>query len=782
MGSSGLSRVHVFGVRHHSPRSTAMLGALLERVRPQVVLVEGPLDAGPLIDVVVDAKTEPPIAILGYATEGEPRSALWPFAAYSPEYRALRWAAEHGAQARFIDVPVGVSLARDAIEEHGPDEAREDDEPGAEADAPRALDHDPHQRAAEARGLRSFEELWEACFEAPNYTPEQFREAMLAHAALTREAHPVPWHQARDVFMAARIEDVIAEGVEPERIVAVVGAAHAVAFVTGDLDPARLALLPEPRPSAVTVIPFSYPRLAAQLGYGAGNRAPQYYQLAHEAGCDFRHATLRALLGFGDELRSRGFAASMADTIEAYRLACALAELRDKAHPGLDELREACIATMCRGDAQPVDAFLWKGVLGHRVGKVAERIGKNSLQEEFWREVNARDLPREDQATEIALQLREPVAIQTSVFLHRLRVAGVPYATFQGSYSSSAMRTRGNQDASEAGDLSALQRMREAWEAQWTPSTDVALVERIALGNTLEQITSHVLGERLGAASSTGEAASVLMEAVVTDCSRPAADAMRACDQLAATDDDLPSLARACQALAGLVTYGSSRSASPDRSSEATLRALCTKTFDRAVLRVRPACLGDEDAVAQVPLALQTLHEVALAPQAFVDREAWLRAARELVEDYAIHPSTAGVATALLYLARVIEEDEVATFVSQRLSDTLHPLAGAAYLEGFLRVNSTVLVRNRSVVETLDAFVSAVEADAFRNILPLLRRSFGSLGSTERRYFLENLIHARNLGDQARAAAVVITTQDEATLAEIGEDLDDALGDLDDLL
>ena len=192
MGSSGLSRVHVFGVRHHSPRSTAMLGALLERVRPQVVLVEGPLDEGPLIDVVVDAMTEPPIAILGYATEGEPRSALWPFAAYSPEYRALRWAAEHGAQARFIDVPVGVSLARDAIEEHGPDEAREDDEPGAEADAPRALDHDPHQRAAEARGLRSFEELWEACFEAPNYTPEQFREAMLAHAALTREPGEKP--------------------------------------------------------------------------------------------------------------------------------------------------------------------------------------------------------------------------------------------------------------------------------------------------------------------------------------------------------------------------------------------------------------------------------------------------------------------------------------------------------------------------------------------------------------------------------------------------------------
>lgn len=776
MAESGLSRVHVFGVRHHSPRSTATLGALLDRVRPRVVLIEGPSDATPLVDVLADTKTEPPIAILGYATEGEPASALWPFAAYSPEYAALRWAVAHGAEARFIDVPTGVSLARDQVE------ARDDDgeEPSESSDdeaSPRPS-FDPHQAAAEARGLRGFEELWEACFEAPSYTPEQFRRALLAHAELTRAAYPVPWHRARDAFMTARIEELIAAGTEPERIVAVVGAAHAAAFVTGDVEPARLATLPEPRPSAVTVIPFSFPRLAAQTGYGAGNRAPQYYQLAHEAGCDFRHATLRSLLGFAAELRSRGFAASMADTIEAYRLACTLAELRDKAEPGLDELREACTATMCRGDTGPVDAFLWKGVLGHRVGKVAERIGKNSLQEEFWREVNERDLPRDDRPEEVPLLLREPKAVQTSVFLHRLRVAEIPYATFQGSYKDGKGR-RG--DAEEPSGPAALARLRESWSANWTPSTDVALVEKIALGNTLQQVVDQLLGSRLAEASTTGEAAAVLLEAVMTACPRPAADAMRACDALAATDDDLPSLARACLSLSGLVSYGTSRDALPGQGSEATLRALCRRTFDRAVLRLRPACTGDTDAVAPVPAALQTLHEVALS-QPEVDREAWLEAIGGLVEDYTVHPSTAGVATALLYLARIIDEGEIATFVGQRLSDSLHPHDGAAYLEGFLRVNATALVKNRAVVETLDAFVTAVEAEPFRNILPLLRRAFGSLGRTERRYFLENLIAARGLGGQARAAAAVITTQDQAKLAEVSEDLDDAFDDLDDLL
>ncbi len=783
MASSVSARVHLFPVRHHSPRSTAVLRTFLDRVRPRVVLVEGPQDATGLIDVLVDAKTEPPVAVLGYATEGEPTSALWPFAAYSPEWQALRWAKENDATARFIDVPVGVSLAHDRSEEIL-ERHLEGDGPPTDEDEDAApvipLPFDPYQAAAEARGLRSFEELWEACFEAPDYQPDQFRAALLAHADLVRTAHPVDWHRARDAFMAARIEEVVAGGVAPEQIVAVVGAAHAAAFVADDVQPERLQTLPEPRPSATTLIPFSFPRLAAQTGYGAGNRAPQYYQLAHDAGCDFRHATLRALLGFCAELRERGFAASMADTIEAYRLAQALADLRDKVEPGLDELREACIATLCRGDAQPVDAFLWRGVLGHRVGKVAERIGKNSLQEEFWREVNARDLPREDRPTEVALQLREPRAIETSVFLHRLRVIGVPYAAFQGTYRTKGRRSK-NTDADDAGGTAALTRMRESWEAQWTPSTDVALIEKIALGNSLDQVTSHVLGARLTDAAHTADAAAVLMEAVVTSCPRPAADAMRACDRLAATDDDLPSLARACQSLSGLVSYGSSRDALPGQSSQATLQALCRKTFDRAVLRVRPACMGDDDAVAPIPRALQTLHDVALA-QPEVDREAWISAARALVEDYAVHPSTAGVATALLYLARTLDEDEVATFVGQRLSDTLHPQASAAYLEGFLRVNATVLVRNRAVVETLDQFICAVDPDDYRNILPLLRRAFGSLGATERRVFLENLIQVRELGDQTRSAAVVLTTQDEATLAEVSDDLDDAFDDLDDLL
>src|SRR5688572_10803280 len=98
-----LMRTALFPVRHHSPRTSRVLAAFLDHHRPELVLVEGPSDASHLIDVLTDDATEPPIALLAYRTDGKPGSALWPFAAYSPEHIGLVWAKRQGAKSAFID-------------------------------------------------------------------------------------------------------------------------------------------------------------------------------------------------------------------------------------------------------------------------------------------------------------------------------------------------------------------------------------------------------------------------------------------------------------------------------------------------------------------------------------------------------------------------------------------------------------------------------------------------------------------------------------------------------
>jgi hypothetical protein len=502
--------MHLFPVRHHSPRASGVLRAFLDVVQPEMVLVEGPVDATPLVDVLVDADTEPPVAVLGFRTDGTPGSAVWPFASYSPEYVAIHWARQHRTRTAFIDIPTGASIAAQD-EEHAEIGAQDEDDASSQGSPEPGL----NDRCVEKTGYRSFEEFWEASFEAPQHGADGFRAALLAYADLARLEDRGTFHRARDAFMLREIEMHLASGVSSEKVVVVLGAAHAAALAAGDVDRSLESTLPTPVQTSVTLIPYSFPRLARQLGYGAGNRAPHFYQRAHDAGCDYHRATLEALITFTEHLRLRGFAASLADTIEAYRLAVLLADIRGKAGPGLDEVREAAVATMCRGDATHIDSFLWSTVVGKNVGRVASRIGRNALQEEFWRELRERRLPATDAPESFALHLNNDVEVGTSAFLHRLRIAEIPYATFQGTRSVTA----GSSKTEEvAGGFAALSRARETWEAQWTPSTDVGLVERIVYGNSLQDVATRKLDERLQAASTTGDAAEVLVESVIATC------------------------------------------------------------------------------------------------------------------------------------------------------------------------------------------------------------------------------------------------------------------------
>ena len=791
MNLERLREVHLFPVRHHSPRSSAALRAFLDAAQPALVLVEGPMDATSLLEALVDPGTVPPVAILGYRTDGSPGSSLWPFASYSPEYVAIKWAFDHGAQAELIDIPIGTSLAPHEGEPVGHDDA---DDPGSEegdhdhgeaeaesaggegGEGGEAEERGPsiYEACAEARGFRSFEEFWEASFEAPSYDPASFRDALLAYADLVRADGDRVVHKARDAFMARRVLQRIRPDLPPGKIAVVVGAAHAAAFAAGDVDFSLEELLPKPVPAAATLIPYSFPRLAEQLGYGAGNRAPQYYQRAHDAGCDFQRATLEVLVEFTEHLRLRGFMASLADTIEAYRLAVRLAEIRGKAGPGLDEVREATIATMCRGEAAHVDGFLWPSVIGKSVGRVADRIGKNSLQEEFWREVRERKLPASDAPESFTLKLTNEFEVGSSVFLHRLRISEVPYATYLGTQRFTPGRQKKDEDAQVF-----LSQVSEAWEAQWTPATDVALVEKIVLGDSLEQVVTRSLEERLAASAGAGDAADVLLDAVLTSCPVTISSALRACDRLAANDDDLPSLARAASNVAYLASFGSSRS----RSSlgDQVLIPLAQRSYDRAVLRVRAACTGGDEAVAEAKKALRTLHDLGVS-KAFLDRKAWIDAAREVTDDFGVNPACSGLCCGLLYLAQELGEDDVANLIGLRLGGAAEPLPAAAFLEGFLEVNALVLVKSRPVVEALDAFVAAIEPERFRDILPVLRRAFSRLGPTERRYLLENVLAARRIGAKAEAAQAVLLEQDKEKLKAMSDDLSKAMDDLDDLL
>lgn len=138
-----VSQVHYFGIRHHGPGCARSLLHAFDALQPDCVLVEGPPEAEAVLAALVSTQMQPPVALLSYCPEEPQRAVYHPFAVFSPEWQALRWALLRQVPTSFIDLPLAHQMALDkareaADAEQAAKEAKEEKEveAAAQQDAP----------------------------------------------------------------------------------------------------------------------------------------------------------------------------------------------------------------------------------------------------------------------------------------------------------------------------------------------------------------------------------------------------------------------------------------------------------------------------------------------------------------------------------------------------------------------------------------------------------------------------------------------------------------------
>jgi hypothetical protein len=713
--------VHVVPVRHHSPAIARATAAVIRAVRPRLVLIEGPDDANHLIDALTAPDAVAPFALLAYrppeikqaTADAAPQVVFYPFCDYSPELVALRTARELGIEARFCDIPARASLeAREPDEQTPPDADEAPHDPTA--DAPAAVAVRPRRPAL---GFQSHEEWWECLYESCLRDPARLLQLVQEWGELVVQAGGVSDYDAlRNACMWRQVEE---SGVPPERIVLVVGAAHAAAFAQPDFraeyDPKHPLL--QARPAEFVITPYSFPRLSEQLGYGAGNRAPQFYQDAWELG-GLENATLATLTRLVNAMKLQGDVASHADAIEAFRLAKQLAALRGKPEPGYDETIDAAIAAFGRGNTERVQTPLKRLLIGERVGSVSPAAIQPPIQAEFYRLTHELRIPVKDDPTDLRLNLAEPHAVQQSIFLHRLLVAKIPFADLTSG---------------EAATYRQLARLQEKWRLQWTPLTDVALVEATIYGNTLREVATRRIAPRLAQRDSLAQVSAAALEAVLCELPDLYDDALRALDEASVRDGDFVSLARAAYQLAGLIEYGAARAV-----QQAMFEPLLQRVYTRACLHLLPAADCGDDEAKQVGEGMQLLHELA-HKLPYLETALWLENLHETALSDRAHAYVAGLGLGLLGFVRT--EDEALWRRARRfLSPATPPEQAAAFLEGLLMSQGGAASRSRPFVQAMHEFVMSLPDELFVQSLPMLRRAFSRLSQHDIHYLTDTLL------------------------------------------
>ncbi|MFE2463904.1 vWA domain-containing protein [Streptomyces mirabilis] len=533
---AGCREPFLIGVRHHSPALAAAVPGMLSAAAPEVLLIELPEEFAPWLEYLGDPATVPPVALAGSREHGG--VVFLPFAEFSPELAAIRWAREAGVPVVPFDLPLA---ARDA-EERTREVA---EEPGAgRAGGGRGR----LAAALRARaGGRTEDDLWARLVEsgAPGAAPEELRRAALlvgwALRADTGEDAVDPYDLRREANMRGRLAEYAGR-----RTAAVIGAFHAPALLRAGSGPVGSgAGSAEDVPSVITsLVPYSYPLLDERSGYPAGIRDPEWqrgvFRAAGEPGRldDLLTATAVRICA---AVREAGHPSGPADAREVVRVARDLATLRGLPAAGRGELVDAVQTVLTQGQllgrGRVVAAAMERVLVGHRQGRLAPGTPRSGLGPAVEGLLAELSLPSATAPARRELRLdalRSELDRRREICLRRMAVCRVPYGE--------------EADVAGVGDGAAL---TTRWTVTWTPSTAAMLDVTGVHGVTLEQAAGGVLARRRAAERRDGGPTAAQVLAGLEDAARCALPGL-ASERLTEVAELLPASGTLPELLGGL--------------------------------------------------------------------------------------------------------------------------------------------------------------------------------------------------------------------------------------
>ncbi|MFH8495679.1 DUF5682 family protein [Streptomyces coeruleorubidus] len=734
----------LLGVRHHGPGSARAVRAALEEARPRVVLIEGPPEADALIPLAADEEMRPPVALLAHAVDEPGRSAFWPLAGFSPEWVAIRWALEHDVPARFIDLPATHTLAwgthedEAEVEGESPLDAETADREGDSDPGLADLRIDPLGVLADTAGYDDPERWWEDVVEhrgvgkgdalAPFTVLEEAMGAL-------RETYGSGGHDrdlVREAYM--RIQVRAAQREFEDGVAVVCGAWHVPALrrkTTVAADKALLKGLPKVK-TDMTWVPWTHRRLSRISGYGAGIDSPGWYGHLFSAPDRPVERWMTKVAGL---LRAEDRLVSSAHVIEAVRLAETLAAMRGRPLPGLSETTDAVRAVMCEGSDVPLALVQDRLIVGDVLGEVPASAPAVPLQRDLARLQRRLRLKPEALERELELDLRKETDAARSRLLHRLRLLGVAWGEPAASRGSTGT-------------------FRETWRLRWEPELSVRVAEAGVWGTTVLSAATAKAEADAVAAQGLADVTALAERCLLAELPDALPTVMRILADRAALDSDVGQLAQALPALVRSLRYGDVRG-----TDTGALGEVAAGLAERVFVGLPPACAAlDADGAEEMRRHVDAVHgavgllgDAPAAGQGHL-RARWQSVLRVLCGRDTVPGVIRGRAVRLLLDDGELAQDEAARLMGLVLSPGTPPADAAAWIEGFVGGGSgggMLLVHDERLLGLVDAWLTGVPAEAFTDVLPLLRRTFSAYEPGVRRTLGELVRRGPGAGSSA---------------------------------
>ncbi len=719
----------VFGIRHHGPGSAKNVIRALEEYQPDCILIEGPMDAEKVIGLSAHKKIKLPLAILIYNPQNFDQAAFYPFAKFSPEWQAIQYGHKHKININFIDLPQSINLL-----------LPEENEYSSDIDIT-----DPLANLAHIAGFEDSERWWDFTFEYAESGLEIFELIEEMITALRREIIDQEKETLiREAHMRTQIRKAIKANYQ--RIAVICGAWHVPTL--NDLsayplknDKAILKGLPKVKTDA-TWIPWTYERLARSGGYAAGVDSPAWYELIFNTKTN---SATRWLSKAARLLRKKGLDASTANVVEAVNLSKHLAALRDISLPGLNELKEAALTTLCNGEEIKYNLIEQKLIIGDKVGRLPKNVPSVPLEKDLIQQIKQARLTKfynSSEATTKKLDLRKPTGLLGSKLLHRLSILNIPFGK------------------ARKGSRFATGSFSENWKLKWKPEYSIRVIEASMWGNNIEEATRNYIVHSLREEDNIESLANLLEQVLKADLPLALSSLLEQISQLAIIQTDTDQLMSLVPNLIDAMRYGSSRKLDITQIEE-----ILQNVLPRIMIGLPAACIGINEEQAEVLFEkIQRLnHSVFVLKDADYIQD-WYQVLIRIADHSGSQTMINAQVHRILFERKIYNNEKISERIHYHLSKGASSMEQAMWIEGFLYGSAMILIHHFDFWKIVDDWLEAVPEDQFMEMVPVLRRTFAEFSPAEKRklsYFARHgrkdiKIESRNL-NQERVRVIMPT-------------------------
>lgn len=683
--------IRIFGIRHHGPGSALRLQKALLDQNPDLILVEGPVDANDKLEALDIHAVTPPLALTVLDKSTNQSKAFYPFAEFSPEWSAISYAKSNDVVIKFIDLPASSM----------PNEER-------------IAHRDPLSVLAKTSGYSDTEKWWEVHFEHIDSSLDLFEEIIHLIEGIRQDSP-----SKREIFMADQIRNYVQDGYI--NIAVICGAWHAPILKNWQNAPKSKTKINGTQP--YYWIPWTYQKMTISAGYSAGIHAPLYYEHLY----NFQeHAIHHWLARAGAIFREQGHLISAAQLIDTAHLSKELASLRLRAIPGIDEIWESIKSTFSYEKMGVLEYLQKELFIGQKRGHVSNDVNALPLVEDFFRRLKKFRLSKvvgDQQVRSKHLDLRKDLHFSMSHFFHQSIILELHWPKLESS------------------EIEHIGNYNEYWDLAWNEHIEHRLVELAYLSPSIAEAAGIYAQHRLSSMNKASDIYDLLETTIKAGLTEVFTKGLKLGGEMSMASNDGLVLLKSLIQLDRLKHFGGIY-----EIDEVAIEHIFISLYPKVeILLPRAYESLDDEAIMELAKLLNNFQLLKIK-----DNDTWNRILQGYLNDDKCPAVLHGLALRLLFENEALDLTAIHDRIRFEFSGRKDLLDTASWIEGFLLPGKLAIFHKTPLLELIDNWISDLDDPTFDRVLIGLRRTFLSLNDSEKIALWSQLTNVKDKSEKSK--------------------------------